>query len=157
MLEQCEIVLLTVPYEHALRTCETYLEKFHKYTKIFVDVTVPMEWQKGKGMVVIRPAEGSGAQQIKKLLGDIPVVAAFKTQSAEGLLNKEKKLDEDNFICGPENERLIIIELAKEIPGIRPINSGPLREAATIEPLVPFLININRRYNIKDSGLKIVM
>ena len=158
LIKQCGIVLLTVPWDVAIKTCENYLDLIRANTKIFVDITVPMVYEKGKGMMAIRPPEGSGAQVIKKLLGDKPpVVVAFKTQSAEKLLDTSQPMDEDNFICGPEEERQQIIELVKEIPGLRPINSGPLREAATIEPLVPFLININRRYGVKDSGLKIIM
>ena len=159
MLKKCEIVLLTVPYEYAIKTCETYLDLIRQNTKIFVDVTVPMEYQKGKGMLPVRPPAGSGAQSIKKVLGDIPVVAAFKTLSAEVLMDHKQPLNQDNFICGPKEHRQTIIDITKDIEGLRPINSGPLREAGVIEPLVPFLININRRYKLpkgKGTGLKVV-
>ncbi|MHA2102371.1 MAG: NADPH-dependent F420 reductase [Candidatus Hodarchaeales archaeon] len=153
MLKECEIVLLTVPYEYAIKTVETYLDLIREKTRIFVDVTVPMEYQKGKGMLPVRPEEGSGAQAIKKVLGDVSVVGAFKTQSAEELMAHEEKLNQDNFICGPKEHRGEIMELSKEIEGLRPINSGPLREATVIEPMVPFLININRRYKLpKGTG-----
>jgi predicted dinucleotide-binding enzyme len=117
-----------------------------------------MEYQKGKGMLPVRPEEGSGAQAIKKLLGDVSVVGAFKTQSAEELMAHEEKLNQDNFICGPKEHRGEIMELCKEIEGLRPINSGPLREATVIEPMVPFLININRRYKLpKGTGAGFIL
>ena len=159
MLQKCEIVLLTVPYEYALKTCQTYLDLIKQHTKIFVDVTVPMEYQKGKGMLPIRPPEGSGSQAIKRVLGDVPVVCSFKTLSAEVLMDPKKPLDQDNFICGPKEHRQTVIEISKDIDGLRPINSGPLREASVIEPLVPFLININRRYKLpkgNGAGLRVV-
>ncbi len=153
MLKECEIVLLTVPYEYAIRTVHTYLDLIKENTKIFVDVTVPMEWVKGKGMLPVRPEEGSGAQAIKKVIGEVPVIGAFKTQSAEELMNHTRPIDEDNFVCGPLEHRETIMKLSEEIPGLRSINCGPLREAGTIEPLVPFLININRRHKLpKGSG-----
>lgn len=153
MLKECEIVLLTVPFEYAISTVESYLELIRENTRIFVDVTVPMEYVKGKGMLPIRPEEGSGAQAIKKVLGDVSVVGAFKTQSAEELMSFKEKLHQDNFICGPKEQREEIMEISKEIEGLRPINSGPLREATVIEPLVPFLININVRYKLpKGTG-----
>lgn len=158
MLSHCQIILLTVPYEHALETCKTYSSLIRNNTKIFIDVTIPMEWQKGKGMVPLLIPNGSGAELIQKILNDVPVVAAFMTQSAEALLEINKPIDQDNFICGPKEVRQQVIELTKEIgQGLRPIDAGSLWQASIIEKLVPFLININRRYNVKDAGLKIIM
>ena len=157
-LYRCPIILLTVPYEHALETCKTYSTLIKSNTKIFIDVAVPMKWIKGKGMVPLPVPAGSGAEAIQEQLNDVPVVVSFMTQSAEVLLDIKRPLNQDNFICGPKEAREIVIELTKEMgQGLRPIDAGSLWQASIIEKLVPFLININRRYNIKDAGLQIIM
>lgn len=156
MIKQSEIILLTVPFEHAESTLKglIYLLKLH--CKIFVDVTVPMTYKKGKGMVIIPIPEGSSAQLMTKLLVPIPVVAAFKTIGSHMLNKITEPLGVDTFVLGPQEERMKIINIITEIEGLRPLNAGPIREAQAMERLVPFLINLNRRYKVKDAGVKII-
>ena len=85
------------------------------------------------------------------------MVGAFKTISAEALLEIDKLLNRDTFVYGPKDSRIEIMELISKVETLRPIDAGPVREGETVERLVPFLININRRYKIKDSGIKIIM
>ncbi|MHA2365755.1 MAG: NADPH-dependent F420 reductase [Candidatus Hodarchaeales archaeon] len=157
MIKQSQIILLTVPFEHASKTIKEYQKLLREHCKIFVDVTVPMTRVKGKGMVYMPITEGSSVQMFQKLLNPIPVVGAFKTIGAHALLQKDKLINRDTFVVGPKNERLKLIELISEINGLRAINAGPTQEAQTIERLVPFLININRRYKVKDAGIVIQM
>lgn len=153
MIKNSDIILLTVPFEYAESTVQQHLELIKNYCKIFVDITIPMTHEKGKGMVPIPVPEGSSAQMLKKILDPVPVVAAFKTIGAHTLLDINRSIDRDTFVVGPQEERLKIIKLISEIQGLRPINAGPIREAQAIERLVPFLLNINRRYKVKDAGI----
>jgi predicted dinucleotide-binding enzyme len=44
--------------------------------------------------------------------------------------------------------------LVKLIPGLRPLDAGPLEMARIVEPITALLISINRRYKV-HSGLRI--
>ena len=153
MIKNSDVLLLTVPFEYAESTVRQHLELIKSHCKIFVDVTVPMTREKGKGMVPIPVPEGSSAQMLKKILNPVPVVGAFKTIGAHALLDLSTNIDRDTFVLGPLEERKILMDLISEINGIRPINAGPIRESQAIERLVPFLLNINRRYKVKDAGI----
>jgi predicted dinucleotide-binding enzyme len=47
-----------------------------------------------------------------------------------------------------------VIALATDI-GLRGIYAGPIANSAAAEALTSLLITINRRYKIKDSGIRI--
>ena len=151
------IIFLTIPYDTVQPTLNPLIESIKANTHILVDITVPMKYEKGKGMIFDGSEQGSMSKQINDLLKPVPVVGAFKTISAHALLEIEKPLNRDTFVYGPKEQRKEIMDLITKIETLRPIDAGPLREAETIERLVPFLININKRYKIKDSGLKIIM
>lgn len=157
VVSENEIILLTVPYETVNETLSPLVELIKSKTQIFIDVTVPMKYEKGIGMVFVKIEQQSMTTLVKELLAPVPVVGAFKTIGAQALLNIEKSLDRDTFVYGPKEQREKIIELISKIESLRPINAGPSSAGETIERLVPFLININRRYKVKDSGIKIVM
>ena len=151
------IIFLTIPYDTVQATLTPLIDNIKANTHIFVDVTVPMKYEKGKGMIYDESEQGTMSKQIYDLLNPVPVVGAFKTISAHALLEIEKQLNRDTFVYGPKEQRKEVMDLIAKIETLRPIDAGPLREAETIERLVPFLININKRYKIKDSGLKIIM
>lgn len=157
MLKYTELVFLTIPYNTVEETLTPIVASIKEHSKILIDVTVPMEFVKGKGMVYVEVEEGSMAMRIKKLVDPIPVVAAFKTIGAHALQNIDKLLNRDTFVVGPKEARHQIINLVEKINTLSAIDAGPLREAVTVERLVPFLIGVNRRYKVKDSGLKVVM
>lgn len=152
-----KIIFLTIPYETVQDTLVPLLETIKAHTHIFVDITVPMKYEKGKGMVFDEPRQGCMSKQISELISPVPVVGAFKTISAEALLEIDKQLNRDSFVYGPKDSRMEIIDLLSKVETLRPIDAGPTREGETVERLVPFLVNINRRYKVKDSGIKIIM
>ncbi len=157
VIPSTNIIFLTIPYENVQETLNPLIDAIKKHTHIFVDITVPMKYEKGKGMVFDEPEKGCMSKQISEIINPVPVVGAFKTISAEALLDISKTLNRDTFVYGPKEARNEIMNLISNIETLRPIDAGPLREGETVERLVPFLININRRYNVKDSGIKIIM
>lgn len=157
VIKSSEILFLTIPFETVNDTLIPLIDDIKEYCKIFVDVTVPMHHEKGKGMVYVQIPEGNMSKSIQKLVDPVPVVAAFKTIGSHALLDIKNPLERDTFVLGSKENRESIIEIISNIKTLRPINAGPLREVETVERLVPFLINVNRRYKIKDSGLKVVM
>jgi predicted dinucleotide-binding enzyme len=47
------------------------------------------------------------------------------------------------------------MELAKKIPGVRPIDGGRLENSRIVEQITALLIGINIRYKVKDAGIRI--
>ena len=157
VVKTTKILLVTIPYETVKETIEPLLEFIKQNTQLIIDITVPMKFVKGSGMVFDQPEAGCMAKAISELVSPVPVVGAFKTISSHALLDIQKLLNRDTFVFGPEPQRTEVMNIISKIETLRPINAGPIREGETIERLVPFLININRRYKVTDSGIKIIM
>ena len=58
-----KIIFLTIPYETVQETLNPLIENIKVHTHIFVDITVPMIYDKGKGMVFDRPYQGCMSKQ----------------------------------------------------------------------------------------------
>ena len=64
-------------------------------------------------------------------------------------------LDEDVLICGDRREdKAQVAELVDLIPGLRPVDCGPLEMARIVEQLTPLIISINVRNKVR-AGIKI--
>jgi NADPH-dependent F420 reductase len=125
---------------------------------ILVDVTVPLVIEKGFFTVQETVFE-SGAERIQKELGNKAVVAAaFKTISAHALAELDHPMDCDDFVaCDDKDVRAEIIGIGKMVKNVRPLDAGPLKSCRVIERMTGFLINMNKRYKVKDSGFRVTM
>jgi hypothetical protein len=80
------------------------------------------------------------------------VVSAFKTVSAERLADLERPVDGDVLVCGDAPDaKQRIMDLARQIPNLRPIDCGPLRHARYVEALTVLLLEINRTHRATAS------
>jgi predicted dinucleotide-binding enzyme len=64
--------------------------------------------------------------------------------------------DCDILICGDDpaaKER--VSDLVKLIPGLRPLDGGPLEMSRIVESVTALLISLNRRYKTHHSGIRI--
>ena len=147
-----DIVVLTVPASHQLSTLEGV--KQYLTGKILIDVTVPLVPPK-VGTVQL-PAEGSAGKRAQDLLGDrVMVVTAFQNIAAH-LLQEDIDIECDVLVSGNKKKaREKVIKLAKEA-GMNGFHAGPIENSAAAEALTSILIQINRRHNISNSGIKIV-
>ena len=124
---------------------------------ILIDTTVPLEAAVGGRVSRILPLwDGSAAQQSARLLGTTArVVAAFHSLSADSLRDLSRPLDSDVLICGDDPEaREAAAELARKIPGVNPVDMGPLDNARYAEHLAATLIALNIRHKVKSSGVR---
>ncbi len=163
---ESDIVLLTIPISKDPQNAEKWLIEFvssltdHlKSSAIFVDVTVPLVFEKGfVGLHTLSEPSATEVLRKKVIPEDIPVVGAFKTLSAEKLNDTVTypTLEYDVFICGPKEPKKPVFEIAKKIPNLRPVNAGGTKYARYCEMLTAFAIGINKRYKIKDSGYRIL-
>jgi len=123
--------------------------------KIVVDCVNPLGFDQ-RGAYPLPVPEGSAAQQAAALLPRSRVVAAFHHVSAVLLLDPGvATLDQDVLVLGDDRQATDLVQaLAGQIPGVRGVYAGRLRNCGQIESLTANLVSINRRYKA-HAGLRI--
>ena len=121
--------------------------------KIVVSTVVPLTF--GGPRLHTPPPAGSAAEEAQAHLGpEANVVAAFHHIAAHELAS-EHSIDCDLLICGDDAAaKATVADLGKSM-GLRVLDIGPLTNAGPIEGIAALLATINRRYKIKNSGIKI--
>lgn len=150
-----ELVLITVPFEHAASTLEAHRDDFREGS-ILIDITVPVTFDKGARYLEL--PEGSASEHLRARVPDrVPLVAAFKTEPAHLLLDHQEALDCDVFVASDSKEaKLRVMEAIKFIEGARPVDAGTLVSARTLERMTVLAIGINRRYKIKTARYRVI-
>ena len=83
------------------------------------------------------------------------VVAAFHHIAAHELAETAHGIECDLLICGgDEAARAAVTELGASM-GLRTLDVGPLANAGPLEGITAVLASINRRYKLKNSGIRI--
>ena len=149
-------VFVTVPYEGQRPLLESLAEALSG--KIVVTTVVPLRFDAG-GATFLPIEAGSAAMEARGILPESRVVAAFQTISAHDLLNPEKRIDSDVVVCSDDEEaKATVSSLAEEIPRIRAVDGGGLRNAVFVEHITPLILNVNRihggRAAIRLTGLE---
>lgn len=150
------IVILSVPFRSQSETLTNLKEVLHP-GQLLVDATVPLAAAvSGKATRTLGVWQGSAAQQAHEMAPDgVPVVSAFHTVSASLLADLDHELDEDVLICGDRRQdKAKVADLVDKIPGLRPVDCGPLEMARIVEQLTPLIISINVRNKVR-AGIKI--
>ena len=147
-----EIVVLALPADGLDATLPEVREACRG--KIVVSTVVPLSF--GGGRLFTPPPAGSAAEQAQELLGpEARVVAAFHHIAAHELSSTEHDIECDLLLCGADLEaRKAVAELGASM-GLRAIDVGPLTNAGPLEGITAVLATINRRYKLKNSGIKI--
>jgi hypothetical protein len=153
---ETETVIISVPFRSQSETM-THLKGVLKHGQLVVDATVPLAAAvSGKATRTLGVWQGSAAQAAQEMAPEgVPVVAAFHSVSAALLRDLDHELDEDVLICGDRREdKSRVAELVDLIPGLRPVDCGPLEMARIVEQLTPLIISINVRNKVR-AGIKI--
>jgi NADPH-dependent F420 reductase len=150
---EADVVIVAVPWDGHRATLESLRAELAG--KIVIDCVNPMGFDK-QGAFALPVEEGSAAQQAAAVLTDSRVVAAFHHVSAVLLLDPEiAEMDLDVLVLGDDREATDLVQaLANEIPGVRGIYAGRLRNAGQVEALTANLISINRRHKA-HAGLRV--
>ncbi len=174
---ESEIVVLAIRYGQITSMIEQIGQKLKN--KIIISVVVPMEKDtciivpdsvplaipadsredyKADYFCYINPPAGSAAQEIDSLLPDgNELVSAFHNVPAAKLANLDIALNYDIGVCGNNmKSKKIVFELVREIPGMRPLDIGPLETSSMVESITPLLVNVAIRNKMKDVGIKFV-
>lgn len=123
---------------------------------LVIDVTVPVVVEAGHARLIDVP-EGSAAEHLRRRLPpEVRMAASFKTLPAR-LLAGAAPLDCDEFVCGDSDEaRERAVDLVRRIPGLRPLDAGPLDSARAIERMTLLAMTLNRRYKSRDARFRLV-
>jgi NADPH-dependent F420 reductase len=152
---KASIVILAVPFSAQAATLKAVRPALK--SAVLVDATVPLAATVGgRPTRLLGVWEGSAAQSARDLLPGVPVVSAFHNVSADVLQDLSATPDCDILICGDDaaaKERTSA--LVKLIPGLRPVDAGPLEMSRIVEGFTALLIGLNRRYKVHHAGLRI--
>lgn len=152
--KDCEVVVFTIPWEHAFTTAEALKELLAG--KIVVSPLVPMK-KVDKHFMYVKPEEGSAAEKLASILTRSRVVAAFHSIPADKFADLDAKFNWDIPICGDDDEaKKVVIDLTNKIDGLRALDAGPLSASSMIESLVPLLVNLMVKNGLRDLGVKFV-
>jgi coenzyme F420-0:L-glutamate ligase/NADPH-dependent F420 reductase len=146
-----EIVILTVPYAAHADTLAQIREAAQG--RIVVDATVPLRPPK-VGTVQL-PAAGCAAVEAAEILGEgVRVVSALQTIGAEKLASGGP-IDADVLVAGDDAEAVEAVRTMLGELGLRSWHVGPLANSAAAEAMTSVLIQLNRRYKLVQSGVRI--
>jgi NADPH-dependent F420 reductase len=155
-VQDTPIVILSVPFRNQSENLAN-LKHVLSPGQLLVDATVPLAAAfGGKATRTLGVWQGSAAQQAAEMVPDgVNVVSSFHTVSAAHLSELDHELDEDVLICGDQREdKARVAELVDLIPGLRPVDCGPLEMARIVEQLTPLIISINVRNKVR-AGIRI--
>ena len=150
--ELAGVVVLAVPWAGFGETLPTLRAACRG--KVVVSTVVPLTF--GGPRLFTPPAAGSAAEEAQASLGpEARVVAAFHHIAAHDLAETDSVIDCDLLFCGGDVEgKQVVTDLAQSL-GLRAIDAGPLSNAAPLEGITAVLATVNRRYRLKNSGIRI--
>jgi hypothetical protein len=147
-----EIVVLALPYAGLAKTLSEAKDACQG--KVVVSSVVPLTF--GGGRLFTPPPIGSAAEEAQELLGPAArVVAAFHHIAAHELASSEHPIDCDLLVCGDDASAKHQVMALGTSMGLRVIDAGPLSNAGPLEGVTALLATINRRYKVKNSGIRI--
>ena len=121
--------------------------------KVVVSAVVPLTF--GGPRLFTPPPAGSAAEEVQALLPEARVVAAFHHIAAHELAEAEHPLECDLLMCGADaGAKDTVGQLARSM-GLRVVDVGPLSNSGPLEGITAVLATVNRRYKLKNSGIKI--
>jgi 8-hydroxy-5-deazaflavin:NADPH oxidoreductase len=123
--------------------------------KVVVDCVNPLGFD-AHGAYPLAVPEGSAAQQAAAVLPGSTVVGAFHHVSATLLLDPEvDRIEQDVLVLGDDRAATdMVAAIASQIPGLRGVYGGRLRNCGQVEALTANLVSINRRYKA-HAGLRV--
>jgi NADPH-dependent F420 reductase len=153
---RARVVVLAVPFTSVDVTLHDVQKHFVDGTLV-IDLTVPVTFVGGK-MAMVDVPEGSAGEHVRALLPPaVRLACTFKTLPAHLLGAGTAPFDCDEFVCGDSDEaRQEAAALVALLPGLRPIDVGPLSRARSIEQMTALAIAINRRHKIHDARFRVV-
>ena len=157
--KDCDILILSIPYEHTRDTCSR-ISSIISDDAIIITPIVPM--RKGKAGFEYIPMHDHNSKSAASIVAEEisnpnRIVSALHTISEVKLRKIDQPLDCDTYVCCDDKDIAYkVIELLKGIEGLRPLYIGALSLSYQIEALTPMLLNAAKSNKIKHPGIRIV-
>jgi 8-hydroxy-5-deazaflavin:NADPH oxidoreductase len=98
------------------------------------------------------PPEGSVAAAVQAAAPGARVVAAWQHVPAASFGDLDQPIEGDVIVCADDDSaRAAVLELARQIPGVRALDGGSLANAVGVEAFAAVLLTINLRHRTKAS------
>lgn len=150
-----DIIIISLPFDKVESTIET-IGKTSFENKVVISLINPMlRFPKEKYFLPDRPAEGSAALAIQKMLpASSKLITAFNNVASGKWMELDEDLDYSVCVCGDdEDAKRIVMDLVSSVSKLVPLDAGPLACAATIESITPLVITLAMRNGLKDVGV----
>jgi 8-hydroxy-5-deazaflavin:NADPH oxidoreductase len=148
---QGDVIVLTLPANGLAVTLPEAADGCRG--KVVISAVVPLTF--GGPRLFTPPPAGSSAEEAQALLPQARVVAAFHHIAAHELTAQEHDIECDLLLCGTDAAAKDTVAALGRSMGLRPIDVGGLTNAGPLEGITAVLATINRRYKLKNSGIKI--
>jgi len=150
---KCEIVIITVPWEHSLKLVQDL--KLELEGKIVISPVVPLK-RFGNYFIYDRPKGGSAAEEIARILRKSRIVSAYHTLPSRKISTLQKLPNWDVPICGDDDDsKKIVFEITKKM-GFNPLDAGPLSNSYLVEALTPLILNLCSNNKLEGLGVKFI-
>ncbi len=150
-----DLVILAVPPYHVRELTES-IEGRLGDGAVLVSPAVGMRRDEA-GFHYNRPEHGSVTQLVAASAPPgHPVVGAYHTLAADRLADLNATLQVDTPVVADDPvARSTVIELTRELEGLRPLDAGGLANAPEIEGITPLLLNIAKQNDgMHDLGVR---
>jgi NADPH-dependent F420 reductase len=158
LARNCDVIILSVPYENIESTCNR-LRPAIKPDCVIISPIVPMgKTQTGFAYIPFEQSRAAAACMVADALPPRSrVISAFHSISEVKLRNIKQSLDADTFVCGDDADTVSKVNgLISEINGLRSIFLGPLSMTYQAEILTPMLLNAARLNKMKNPSIRLV-
>jgi NADPH-dependent F420 reductase len=144
-----DVVVVATPWDSAASTCASV--SGHLADKVVISMANALA-KVGNNFEPLVPPRGSVAGHIQALVPRCLVAAAFHHLPARELAAISHPLDADVLICSDHPEATkVTADLVHMIPGLRPLDTGPLSSATPIEAMTAVLLQLNVRYKTRAA------
>ncbi len=154
VVEACDTILLTVPYENAIDTV-TGLAAYFTGNKILISAVAPVIKVGKEFHTQVDPSGLSVAQRIAEILPrTVKVASAFQSVPAH-ILYEERSISSDVLVaCDDAETYQTVSMLISKIEGLRPLYLGSLNLSSEVERLTAMVLNVAIRNKLKSPTIK---
>lgn len=144
-----EVVVVATPWDSAAPTAGSVRELLAG--KVVISMANALA-KVGSEFQPLVPPRGSVAASVAALVPESLVAAAFHHLPAKELGDLDHPIESDVLICSDHPSAYeCTAELVRLIPGLRPLDSGTLSNAAPIEAFAAVLLQLNMKYKTRAA------
>jgi NADPH-dependent F420 reductase len=144
-----DVVVVATPWDAAAATAASVAD--HLAGKVVISMANALA-KVGDEFQPLVPPRGSVAASVQAIVPAARVAAAFHHLPAKELGDLDHPIESDVLICADDpSATAVTADLVRLIPGLRPLDSGRLSNAAPIEAFAAVLLQLNVRYKTRAA------